>query len=555
MTTDETQDVFANTAVDTTLLRKNGNKQCKTTFVSIADVDPDKLVSPPTFTEAETKKAMRKLGLLPKDLVKMSKYEIADIPGTDEIRARVAKELETRRLETIKNLIEERNKLIAASTTKTSSTSSPSKSQFGDLKRFDKMKKQQIESLINEQSKRNQIKQHNESIQRRLEEAKVRQQEELLQRKQRETEKMQVQFERSRKAQEEKERAVQTLIEKRQQEEERRVAQMNEMNAKHEDAKRQANEQRKAKLEAIRAAQRAHEEEEFRKAQAAINQTKEKQELVARKKQDYALQLREKQKENKLKMQQRLELRLQREEEERQRQQERLKKVMEDSAATAQQTRMKKEEDMYQRKLRERQRIENYRARMSSLNSGKENLIKEMQMKQERAEQNLHHLASNRRQRYRESLDKMQQRSISAMTLKKQNEESFAKRAAQSLRRNNEAHERIMIMKQQKGKQLAEKAAQVYLKQKLGEEKAHRIQRMREYEMTETAERTNEKIREIDALRRKKKEEQMKMRHDFIKKQNKEMEELERLKAAITENPDVDPVALAKQFNVEVDVK
>lgn len=78
--------------------------------LSILDVRPDKITSPPVFTEEETIQAMQNLGVKPEDLVP---HEVPESEGNNAIIAmQIQIELEKKRLATFERIIIERQQIL-----------------------------------------------------------------------------------------------------------------------------------------------------------------------------------------------------------------------------------------------------------------------------------------------------------------------------------------------------------------------------------------------------------------------------------------------------------
>jgi len=74
----------------------------------ILDLDPEHVTEPPEFTEPDTITAMLNLDVVPDDLVPRT-IEMLD----GALQAQIANELERTRIQTIANVIGERNRILA----------------------------------------------------------------------------------------------------------------------------------------------------------------------------------------------------------------------------------------------------------------------------------------------------------------------------------------------------------------------------------------------------------------------------------------------------------
>lgn len=544
--------VFSTTAVDSTRI-KSMNQSAKG-YHSIVDIDPNSITSPPNFKELETKRAMMALGILPEDLVKLSKHDISKIPGTQEIKDKITAELEQRRLETIKNVIEERNKLMNEKniTRKSNVITTNVNNSTEEMKRFEKLKQKQIKLLISEQMKRKQIIQTETSLQQRLEEQKLEKERQIQLKKLQDAEKAQQQLERAKKIEQEKEEKAKEVLIKQQQEEEKRMMQQQEMQAKTEEERKAAAEKRKQKMEAIRDAQRAHEEEELLKAINALQQTESKQLAVIKRREQQIEALREKQRQNEFRYQKKIEALMNKDADEKQRNLEAIEKRQQQAAEKAAMEQAAKEAEILARKKREQEKLQLIRSRYNSGESNKEKLEREMKERQLRIEENLRALSCQRKQRIQASKVNLEKRSLSALNAKKEKEEMFARRAAATLKRQEDAANRALIVRQTRGNQIQERAAQEYLKQKLGEDNAKRMNRVQQYQRMAQAEKTKQKFVDLEEQKRQRQIELTRMKKQIQVQQNKEKDELKRLQQMIMENPNIDPQILAAQFNIKL---
>lgn len=119
-------------------------------YRSIIDIKPEDLTEKFIFSESASNKAMLKVGATTDDMIKISKLEIMNIPGTPVIRNRIIRELEQRRLKTIQDVIDARNQIVnEMKKVKPKIQKKPA----NNAKRFDKIKEAQIAELIANQMK------------------------------------------------------------------------------------------------------------------------------------------------------------------------------------------------------------------------------------------------------------------------------------------------------------------------------------------------------------------------------------------------------------------
>lgn len=534
--------VFAHTAVKAS--RVPG------TFGSILDVDPTQITSEPKFTEAATNRALKKLGLVPKDLVKMSRYDMAKVPGSDDVRRHIINELEERRLATIKSVIEARKEFLTVMDSSAKQSSGYEKEKVNDDRRFAKLKKAQLLLLVKEQMKRKEIEELDKLARQRLEEVKNKKMMDKALRKQAGSAKAQGQLDRVKRAEEARQRVADELMDKRMHETERRVAQQQAFMLRNQEARREANAQRRSKLEMIQAAHRAREKEVLRKAELDMSLTREKQEQVARKKQERIMQVKERRKQNELQAMERLERVHRREADEKKQVEEKLERSKEEIDAKVAAARYQKMASMQQRVSREKMKLQEIYSRLASKNAYKGNEDDERVEKWNRVEANRKALSSCRRQKYEENARQMRVRSEAASQQKTKNEEMMIAKVTQAIERQGKVHERRAALVEQKSKEIMDKAAQTYLKQKLGEEKARRLERKKAFETEETAGWTANKTKNMEQQRERERQEQARAKRTALKQQVKEQDELERMKKVIQENPNIDPAELAKQFNI-----
>jgi hypothetical protein len=136
------------------------------TVGSISDISADDFTQPIRFTEHETLRAFLQVGATPGDLIKMSVADRGRIPGTPNIRKRIADDLEQRRVETFRDVLDARNKLIAAAPRKNKPKRRIVIPRISNP--YKQLKARQIATLMRDQSRRRTVAEADEVITKRI---------------------------------------------------------------------------------------------------------------------------------------------------------------------------------------------------------------------------------------------------------------------------------------------------------------------------------------------------------------------------------------------------
>ncbi|KAK8891553.1 hypothetical protein M9Y10_028766 [Tritrichomonas musculus] len=540
-------------------------------IISIIDLDPQKIISIPKINEQESCLAMLRLGVEPEDLVKLSKDSISKIPGTPEMQNKVAAELEKRRVDTIENIKEERQKIINEQntnhdnddkkTTRSTSTSTQTDNHHlcnnsleAHKNRFEKLKKTQLLNIIKEQQQRKLIAMEDINIQHRIDLTKERRQQEIQRKKDQEEEKNRLLSERARQQLEKRQEIAQNQLEKIAQDEERRKTFQDKYQRVNDVKKQQLQQQRNQKLQQIRSQQLQRQIEEKEKAETKLQFVQNRQNLIDKKRAQILSNMQEKARENDKKIETKMQVLKQREEQKRIENEERLKKQTETAQTLVKNGQMIRLNEVAKRRIIEQQKIEAARQRNLSKSAEIVEVKKrEICQKQLKAEENIKNISLLRKIRYTEANNKMLQRSISALQTKKEKEEKFRNDHMTIYQQKQEgAKRRADGIRELTIQRIQERASNSFLKQKIGEDKAKRLERMKQYEVLLRAQKAQDKVERISEFKKKQKDDQIKELMELKKKEQFELEQIDKFQKALMNNPDADLFELARTYGIDL---
>jgi chromosome segregation ATPase len=233
--------------------------------------------------------------------------------------------------------------------------------------------------------------------------------------------------------------------------------------------------------------------------QRAANQasdTAEAEKLLQTRPKQLQTLLGEQRRQNMIKFQERIE-RVRRDEEEQQRQRaERLQTQLEKAEQRVAENRQTRDQQMRDRRAKEQAQLERVKTRMSAAQEEVKRLERELRMKQEKVEQ-----------------------------------------CAKELRKMRDS-------------KLQERAAEAYLKQRLVGAKTRQMEQIRQNKVARDAERIDAKTAGLLEQRRILRQREKKVHHDVLKQELDDRAQLERMRAMISKNPDIDSQAVAREFHI-----
>jgi hypothetical protein len=136
------------------------------TVCSISDISADDFTQAIRFTEPETQRAFLQVGATPGDLIKMSVADRGRIPGTPNIKKRIADDLEQRRVEAFRDVLNARNQLVADALPKSKPKRRIVVPQISNP--YKQLKARQIAALMHDQSQRRTAAEADEVIAKRF---------------------------------------------------------------------------------------------------------------------------------------------------------------------------------------------------------------------------------------------------------------------------------------------------------------------------------------------------------------------------------------------------
>lgn len=465
---------------------------------SIADISPDKLTEPVKFTEKETERALMMEGVTADDLVKASQQDRQAIPGTPKIKARILADLEKRRLETYQRVLAARNKLIQEKKEKAKSEEIVLKSV--DKKSFDKLKAKKLATFLAQKDAQEASTKHNEIIDKRLAKRKRQRQKEIFEKQETEAAKL-----------------TQKLRNMREQS---TVA----MNPKEE------------KLERMRKMAREKELANIADLEDKIQNVPKGQANALKKKQKELDDARSLHERNEAEFKEKL-------------------SRLRNSDIGKEESDVPNRSRFYQDKVKHNRRIQSMLVVKMKEEREKQEQVKLERMlkeREERIQENLRTRNLEKQQRIKANSLQMKKRSRSAMEAVQMQAQKRREAFEVTLQKQKEAEVRASKIKAKRGIEMQERAGETWLRHKKGADNAKRIRLLKEYEVITKAEKTQEKLEQLQEVKRMKEKlftENLRKTELAKLKVREEFDELERV---IKENPDVDPVELAREFHVSM---
>ena len=524
-------------------------------YHSILDLDPDNINAPPILTEEESQKAMLQLGVIPSDLVRLSPRAIAQIPGTPAIQARIVKELEQRRIDTINKVIEARNKLVSKS--KPNGKSSPvvnktsNKRENNDFTRYDHLKKATIASIISTQMKRHTVLKEEEENQKKIQELeakRMRQQETLRNRS----------IQRKKDAQEKQDKIAQrdaereqTIIAKVQSDNEKLDSFSHEQQEKHYEKTKAAQIARKQRYETIIEQKRQRESEDHKRVLQKLNKTSQCVDNVERKREENHRLMKLKQQQNDENAKNKVAQVLARQQEEKEKQMEMILKRDEIIQQQIELAQLKREKEIAENKEKEKKKRELIQTRKSHEAYSNYQKISALNEKDARIQMNLEAQRKRKMDKLLAYQKTLETRSQCALENKQKFEGEKQARINEALEKDQLAFHRAEKYAAERRKKISEKAAEDWMKAKLGEEKARRKRIQKQYLYQEKVENSIKRMEAVEENKRNEKKQRIAnlKKLELIKMEQRE--EVRKMKKVLEENPDISVEQLARKFNID----
>ncbi|OHT06656.1 hypothetical protein TRFO_25182 [Tritrichomonas foetus] len=462
-------------------------------FRSIIDVKPSDLNTKFIFTEVESNKALMMIGATTDDLVRMSEFEKQNIPGTPNIRQRIISDLEGRRLKTFAAAVEARNKLKKENQQpQKKATKGVKVVRKSDNSDFEKLKKKQINTLLSYQNQKERLRKSEEITAARIKETQ-----------------------KSRAAELEKKR-VESIINYR----------------KH--FFRRPKNQDIEKLENERNEERQKENEQLQNLQNQLSNTPKKgQKQIL----DEINNLKSNIEKNENEFIEKLNY---------------LKSAETQIKSLISPPEKITGNQLVDFKKREQERNLILKEKEILLMEQKKKLEKQILEKEAKVEANLRAITSQKMNQLKQYRIQLRKRSQSAAAAKKIIEQQKIAKFQKVMQREQEAYERAMKLKASKTTVIMEKAGETWMKQRNGLDNAKKIRVKKQFHVIEKVEKTIERQKAIEEEKEKIIQKQIKnLRKDTIKKVQQK-EEYEELKRIVQNDPDSNPIELAKKYHVKI---
>jgi hypothetical protein len=436
------------------------------------------------------------VGATEDDLLVMSASDRDRIPGTPNIKHRIIQDLENRRLETFRSVLDARNNLVEETRRKKQKTITVpvETTEQIDTDRYRKFKIRQIATLLVGQKLHKDAADAEDIVQKRLEEKRHHQQQLLASKQIAETQRIEQKLKRLTDQQNDCRDHDRTELEKsrekQRQKEARSIEKLEAEIATIPKSKVKLLKQKSEELEQLRTSS-ALRENEFLEAMSNLRN---------------------------------LEL-----------------KALEKVDDEANQQRRQKLSLLFTEIKREKEKQDQARLEQIVL------------QKKARVEANLHALEADKQQKtegIRKSLKQKSQAALAAaLVIEEQRKASFEK----VLAKQKEAEQRAESVKGAKLVAIQEKAGGEWLRQKVGAGNAKRHRILKEFEVMAKLEKTMERLQELEEIEKEKERIQIKTLRARELKMLKEKDEWERFQTVIRNNPDADVKKLAEEFHVSLD--
>lgn len=484
----------------------NGGESSRCHFYGIMEFNIDTYKAP-VFKEELTIEAMKKVGVTPEDLVKLSNNDIKMIPGNNETKAQIVNEIEKKRLNIINQVKIARKELINEQEKKKNfdqkyrikKVEDVSTDQK-DIEKYQRVQKREIERLIAVEFIEMEAKEAETYRQARLKEMMKEQEEKAKQKHEEEAKKRKIREDKVFNRLKEKEEELEKLKEKQLEEEKRRkeieIQQANERKKEY-----QKQEQLKEiRLQKLKEEREKKEIENQKKIEEQIKEQKIKEELRLKQKQEEINSLREQHQKLLKKQMERAASAQKREKEELEA---KYLKIQEDQRLTEKRMneyRKKQQMELLTMKQRNNERI--LRSKQLAKKIEQDDLQKKetIQIKLVKAHERYVKLTADRQKKIEEARAENNEKVLKMIERKKKSEELFQKKVTSLNEKMKLKEEKFKSLKLKEEEELQNKAALTWLKQKFGEENAKRIQRKEEYEKEKALRNMEERNKVVDQL-------------------------------------------------------
>jgi hypothetical protein len=518
----------------------------------------------PTFTEPATLTAMRKLGIIPRDLRKVTDASVSDFPDLSAVREHVKDTMTRRRAHRIEQIIEVRNSILANSDTESDRplplfadskiTAEMKEREERENQRIERMQQKAIESLIISELTRQKIlkqdferqKQLQISLAQREAEASKKREEEQSRRKKKEEE-----------------------VFKRLEIREREMIRKQKRNEKeHDERLKQDEEQRKklakeravAEQERLKKVAERHEEiaarlrQEYRKAAQKEKEFAERDKERAKKNAQDLQQTRMERQARVVQTKQRIAIAAHKEQEMLESKRIELLRKEEDARERLSEFQQKKKAELKAQQEKNREDVQKRRAYSKVLEAEERKKREEIIAKQALYEERLSKVLDEKEKRIEQAKRDESVRIAAIAERKAKSEMNASKLQRQMEQEDMEIEERVRQIKHENKIERMKKIAERQLLLKTMEENAKSLERKREYETAEILRKKLERekkallVMEFQRLIGKKRK-QTALQNAF-----RRADVMEEFKGLIQEGGKPDLEVLAQRFNLDMNV-
>lgn len=511
----------------------------------------------PSFTEEETVMALRRLGVVPEELVELSKAEKSKIPGTNKARLAIIDEIEKRRLQTIKLVTETREQIVEEKQRKTqvqrtfkfkARAESPK-----DLEASTNRQKKQIENMIVSELAKREILENEIKRKERLDAYEKEKAEKLLNEKRIIEQKK---LEADKKVQERLKTREEELLEKQKkqdedrarwmmEEEEKQKKKLAEIAKNEKEREKKLNDLRleKEKKELDAQNERARLEEEQRIKEEERLQAKSK-ELEQMKKDHAAMMERQQAKIEKAKQKEKEKLLLdfQKMEENEKKLNERLAEVKKQQADNA-----------YKQKLKNEEKMRKSAQALTLIEENDRKKREELEKKRLADLERIQKLQKERDDRIKNAVDGNDEKTKQAKERKLKKEQMDEENMRKSISKMQKVEERIQVMSQNKEEEVENKAAMQWLKIKTGETNAKRLERRNEFMREDRLQKIREKEEQIQQFNEAKAAAALKTQRRAAQLQNQKTDLINEFDESVKTGGLPDLEKIAGKFGVDVE--
>ncbi|KAK8888591.1 hypothetical protein M9Y10_033322 [Tritrichomonas musculus] len=554
----QTANTIANAAMS------NNNNTEKYHFYGINDFILDTYTTP-VFKEEFTIEAMKKIGVTPDDLVKVTKQDIKMIPGNEQTKSRIIDEIEKKRLSIIsqikvarKELIEEQDKKESFDRKHRLKKSDVISSNQKGLDRIQRFQQREIERLIGDEYV--QMENREKDLQRQIRlKTMIKENEEKNKQKQEEEAK-------KRKLREDK--VISRFKEKEEELERRRLKQQEDEKHRRELEMQQAEERKKEflnqeklkemRLQKLKEEREKKEIENQKKIEDKIKEQLIKEEIRLKSKQEEINVLKEQHQQMMKKQMERAVVAQKREKEQIEN---KMQKIEEEARLTEQRMnehRRKQQIGLDAIKKRNEEKIRKSRELAKKIEQDELKKKEAIQIKMVKAHERYIQLTANRQKRIEVARAENNEKVLKLIEKKKKSEELFQRKLTSLDERMKLKEEKFKSLKLKEEEELQNKAALNWLKQKFGEDNAKRLQRKEEYEKQKVLKTLEERNKIVDQLILQQRIDQQKRFSLSLKAQQKRRELNEEFGKTVTlrKNTSDDEKSiyqLAKKFNIDME--